>query len=74
MTTSDKDARSYQAIKVGDQPLVPPEVQKRGIALEIALAAIDRLNSLKRPRSQVLHHRRAPSRACSQTYDPEAEA
>jgi hypothetical protein len=65
MITSAKDAKALLAVKVGDQPLVPPEVQKCGTALEIALAAIARLTDLKRPQSRVLHRRRAPSKACS---------
>jgi hypothetical protein len=59
----DKDARAFAAVRTGDgRPLVPPEVQERGTALEIALAAIDRLNSLKRRRSRALHRSRPVKR------------
>jgi hypothetical protein len=61
--TADKDARSFAAVKVGDEPLVPSSVQKRGTALEVALAAIARLNALRRPRSRVLHRRSAQPKA-----------
>jgi hypothetical protein len=63
MTThTPKDARAYLGVQVGDQPLVPPEVQMHGTALEVALAAITRLAELKRPRSRVLHRRVHPKR------------
>ncbi|HWE20366.1 MAG TPA: hypothetical protein VG758_24845 [Hyphomicrobiaceae bacterium] len=61
MTTTAKDARAFLAVKVGDKPLVPPEIQKRGTALEVALAAIVQLADLKRPRARVLHHRKPPA-------------
>jgi hypothetical protein len=60
-----KDAKSFAAVRVGDEPLVPPEVQKRGTVLEIALEAVARLGAMKRPKSRVLHRRSAYPRACS---------
>ena len=57
-----RDARSYLAVRVGDEPLVPPE--KRGTALQTALAAIERLAAMRRPRSRVLH-RKKPAKARS---------
>jgi hypothetical protein len=69
VTTAPKDARSFLAVKVVDQPLVPPEVQRRGTALQVALAAIGRLTAMKRPRARVLY-RSEPPKA---TYNTEAD-
>jgi hypothetical protein len=39
------------------------EVRRPGAALRLALEAVARLADMKRPRSRVLHHRRAPETA-----------
>jgi hypothetical protein len=47
-------------MKLGDAPQVPPEVPKGRTALEVALAAIERLAAMRRPRSRVLYRHRRP--------------
>jgi hypothetical protein len=49
---------------VGEADGRAPPVERR-TALTTALAAIARFTDLKRPRSRVLHRRRAPFKACS---------
>jgi hypothetical protein len=73
MHNATKDAKSFSAVRVGDQPLVPPEVPKGGTAPEIALAAVARLGTMRRPRSRVLHQRRTPAKTCSPTHSQEAD-
>jgi hypothetical protein len=62
MTTPAKAARP--------EPLVPAEVQRRGTALEIALEAVAKLGSIRRPRAPVLHRKVHP-KACSGRYNGE---
>jgi hypothetical protein len=56
MTTTDKDARAYAAVTLGDgTPLVPHDAQGQDPGAVVA-AVLNRLADMKRPRATVLYH------------------
>jgi hypothetical protein len=66
------DAAAFLAVRVGDQPLVPAEIQARGPRAVVA-AALKRLAALKRPPARVLHRQRTHAKACSRSHHSEPD-